>query len=110
MNRELKNEDADNQNRQRVIKHLETADGLLIILPMTAAVILGFAAAFTERDSSMGMGMGLAAIILGFFFCVAYGFLALILSLLTRRNKTYRFLLVGICLLAAAGFFVSVFL
>lgn len=93
MNQALK--PANDSKQERVIKHLQTADGLLIIVPMIIAVTLGFITAFTESDGPM-IGLGIAIIILGFFFCVAYGFLALILSLLTRRNRTFRILLVGI--------------
>ena len=103
MSQELNN-DAYNQNRQRVIKHLNTVDVLLIVLPMTSAIILGFVAAFTTPDSSVTMFPGLGFIIFGFLFCGAYGFLALVFSLLTRRNKTFRLLLAGVLLIFTAFF------
>ncbi len=96
---------ANDSTQERVIKHLQTADGLLIIVPMIIAVTLGFTSAFTAPDSPM-IGLGLASIILGFFFCAAYGFLALILSLLTRRNRTFRVLLVVIPVITTVILFV----
>ncbi len=102
MNQELEIEDIGNQ--ETVIKNLQLADGLLIILPMPVVVILTFLSAFTEPTTSVSMGFGIAVIFFSFFFCAAYGILALILSLLICRNRTFRILLVTISLWAVGCF------
>ncbi|MGC2237002.1 MAG: hypothetical protein WA584_12625 [Pyrinomonadaceae bacterium] len=115
MNQEIKNDDYD-QNQQRVYKHLRRADLILIVLPMIllAALLIVYPIVWSvyERLSGHpteigGFNFDGLVIILGIMFCcvlcTGYGFLALLLSLLTRRNKTFRILLVGIALIAAAG-------
>ncbi len=111
----------DFYNQQRVIKHLQRVDWLFIILPMVLAVVLMVIFPIVSLVSEKvrgntthigGFDMGGLLIIAGIFlsstFCVGYGFLAFILSLLTRRNITFRILLVVIPVLATVGFYIFV--
>jgi uncharacterized BrkB/YihY/UPF0761 family membrane protein len=115
MNRELKVE--DEENREKVIKHLRRADYLLVILPMVLAGILFFvvptALIIKEKADGNSAGIGgfdfsglliFAGIVFCLIFCVGYGLLALLLSVLTRRNNTFRILLIVISLLTATVF------
>jgi hypothetical protein len=83
----------DNQPKQgRVFHHLKTTDYFMIVGPMTVVVITLFIWTVTTPDDSMMLGpaVALASVILIFLFCFVYGGLALILSLLTRRNISFR--------------------
>ena len=106
-------------NQQRVIKHLHRADWLFIILPMVLAVVLFIIFPILllvseklrgNRTDLQGFEMGGLLIIAGVFlcslFCGGYGFLAFILSLLTRRNLTFRILLVVVPILTVFVFYI----
>lgn len=110
MAKELKIENEENQ--EKVIKHLRRADYLFIFLPMVLAAILfivvPLALIITEKargNSSEIGGFDLSGLVLiagAIFwagFCGVYFLLAFVLSLLTRQNGTFRILLVGIPLL-----------
>ena len=111
----------DFYNQQRVIKHLQRSDWLFIVLPMMLAVVLLVIVpilwSIITRVSGNTTEIGgfnydglliFAGIILFSVFCAGYGFLAFVLSLLTRRNITFRILLVVIPVLAAVGFYIFV--
>ena len=111
----------DFYNQQRVIKHLQRTDWLLVILPMLLIIVLSVIVPIlytiitrvTGNTTEIG-GFNfdgliiIFGIILSSIFCAGYGFLAFILSLLTRRNITFRILLVVIPVLAAVGFYIFV--
>lgn len=112
----------ENENQKRVIKKLHPTDWLFIILPMVLIVILTVIVPIVLLISEKARGnrtdlfgfdiIGLviiAGILFSAFFCGGYFFLAFILSLLTRRNITFRILLTSIPLLAAITFFGYVF-
>jgi len=99
----------------KVINHLRRADRLLIVLPMILSgilfVIVPIVWSIAERASGNPTEIGgfnfdglliFAGIFLSLIFCALYGLLALVLSVLTRRNITFRVLLVGTSLITAA--------
>jgi len=90
--------------RKRVFHHLKLADLLLIVLPMAFVVLSLLVLTLSIKDDSLMMGpaIAVASIILSVLFCAVYGSLSLILSLLTRRNITFRVSLAG-SLLSMAG-------
>ena len=105
-------------DQAKVIKHLQRADWLFIILPMILSgvllIIVPLVWSAIERASGKPTEIGgfnfdgliiIAGIIFCSIFCVCYGVLAFILSLLTRRNITFRILLVGIPLLIVFVFY-----
>lgn len=115
MKRKLKIE--NEENREKVIKHLRRADYLLVILPMVLAAILFIVVPsvliFTEKANGNSTGIGgfdfsglviIAGVIFWLCFCGVYFLLAFVLSLLTRRNETFRILLIVISLLIATVF------
>ena len=109
MNSELK---IENDGREKVIKHLRRTDYLFIFLPMALAAILFIvvpvALIVTDKASGNSGGIGgfdfsglvvIAGVIIWAFFCGGYILLAFVLSLLTRRNNSFRVLLIGISFL-----------
>ena len=104
-------------NRERVIKHLQGADWLFIVLPIIFAAILligvPIAWSIIERTSGNPTEIGgfnfdglviIAGIFLCSIFCVGYAISAFILALLARRNRTFRILLISVLLFATAVF------
>lgn len=89
----------------KVFHHLKLIDLLLILTPMAFVMISLMVLTLSTKDDSMmlGPGVAVASIILSFIFCAVYGSLCLILSLLTRRNITFRLGLVGSLLLMVGG-------
>lgn len=123
MNQESNIDSSYNQNQKRVIQHLQRADFLLVFLPMVLAgiilVVLPTIWTIYVKESGAPDISNLIAgpeiyiiggIFLCFFFCVGYGLLALILSLLTRHNRTFRIILVGILLSISTIFSVWFFI
>lgn len=116
MKRESKNKE------RKVIYHLHRADYLLIALPTALAAVLlivfpiVWSVIARASDNTTDIGgfnfdglIIIAGIILFSIYCIGYGFLAFALSVLTRRNITFRILLAGIPALAAVIFCVWLF-
>ena len=115
MNQKVQIEDADGQ--ERVIRHFHRTDWCFVVVPMVLSVILlviipliwiTFERASGNSTEIGGFNFDGLIIIAGFFlcfiFCAVYGLLALILSILTRRNSIFRIHLIVISLLAAVIF------
>jgi hypothetical protein len=80
---------------------------LLIIVPLFWSIIESANSNPTEIGGFNFDGLLIiAGVIFCSVFCGCYGVLALILSLLTRRNITFRTLLIVIPVLAAVGFYI----
>jgi hypothetical protein len=118
MNRESKIDENYSQNQERVIKHLQRTDWLFIILPMVLSGILLIVVPIImlasekirgNRTDIAGFDFGglviIAGIILFLIFCGGYGVFAFILSLLVRRNITFRILLFAVPLLTISILF-----
>lgn len=108
--------------RKKVILHLQQADYLLIFLPMLLTVILSVVPPVIwliddelngNRTEAGEFDFSGIIITVRVFVCsiliLVYAILALILSLLTRRNITFRILLVAISFLSASIFCVWFF-
>jgi cytochrome c biogenesis protein CcdA len=116
MAKELKIE--NEENREKVIKHLRRADYLFIFLPMVLAAILLIVVPLvwiiTEKAGGNSGGPGgfnysglvlIAGIFFWAGFCGVYFLLAFVLSLLTRQNGTFRISLASALLLMLIIFF-----
>ena len=113
----------ESKNKERkVIYHLHRADYLLIAVPtaLAAVLLIVFPIAWSviARAGGSATDIGgfnfdglliIAGIILFAIYCIGYGFLAFALSMLTRRNVTFRILLAGIPALAVVVFCVWLF-
>lgn len=79
------------ENRKKVIQQLKSADVLLVVLPML--LITASLMTVCIINDVPGMFQGLLTLI-GFFasliFCAVYVITALILSLATYSNQTFR--------------------
>ncbi len=120
MKQNEKNEYADGQ--EKVIRHFHRTDWLFVFVPMVLSfillVIVPIVWSVSERVSGNPTEIGgfnfdglviIAGIILCSVFCAVYGLLALILSVLTRRNNNFRILLILISLFTATIFGICLF-
>lgn len=114
MDKTIETTENEGQPERRVIKHIGRPDLVLIFMPMVVTGILFIAVplvwSIAERlgghPSEVGGfnfdGLVVAAgFVLCLIFCVAYGLLALLLALLTFRNRTFRLLLASISIVTA---------
>jgi hypothetical protein len=121
MERELGFDDGG-QAQERVYKHLQRADWFLLFAPMVLSVglfvIYPAAMIVYEQANGRPTHIGgfdfsflviIAGIVLSAIFCAAYFLLAFVLSLVTRRNRTFRLLLTGISLAVAAALGIWIF-
>jgi hypothetical protein len=110
-------DDLYNQTQERVYKHLQKVDWLLLFAPMVLSgilfIIVPLGWSIYERASGHPTEVGgfnfdglviIAGIFLSLIFCGGYFALAFILSILTRRNTTFRILLVGVPVLIVSFF------
>ena len=90
-----------NYHQQRVIQHLQLTDVLLIFLPMLLVVASIGIKSFATVTGILSEAIIVCAVIVSFILSFIYGVIAFVLSLLTRRNITFRIFLVGFLLLVA---------
>jgi len=91
-------------SQKRVIEHLQLTDVLLIFLPMILVVLLIGINSFIKVAGIFSEAIIICAILVSFILSFIYGVIAFILSLVTRRNITFRIFL-GVFLLFAVIYY-----
>jgi hypothetical protein len=99
------------ENQDRVIRHLQLADILSILLSLAFLPLAVMGIFILNEEPGVMEGLaGLAGLIIGFIACGVFAVAAFILSLLTRRNKTFRVCLaVMLIFMLAAALLLSVY-
>lgn len=98
----IENTGGDPAERKIVFHHLKLADILLVIVPMVLVTGSLVILTLNCRADMLCAGVALGSFILAFLFCALYGGIALVLSLLTHQNVSFRMGLFG-SLLAMIG-------
>lgn len=88
---------------ERVIRHLRLTDVLLVFLPM-ATVITTIGIRASKVTGMLSEAIIVCALTVGLIICIIYGTIAFVLSLVTRRNLTFRIILL-VFLLHASIFY-----